>query len=120
MTSPRRPLVLTEAERVRRLAERGRGPNLEQLHPPPYERTAMEPTPGSTTVTEVPSSLQPAAGAVLKQGLVQALTVVGVVAAAALAASEAGVLPAWVSPVAQGVIGLLAAAGIASPGIRKV
>lgn len=62
----------------------------------------------------------PAAGAVLKQGWVQALTVVGIVAAAALAASEAGVLPGWVGAVAQAVIGLLAAVGIASPGIRKV
>lgn len=62
----------------------------------------------------------PAAGAVLKQPVVQVLTVVGIVAAAALAASEAGVLPHWVGAVSQAVIGLLAAVGIASPGIRKV
>ncbi len=61
----------------------------------------------------------PAQGAVLKQPVVQVLTVVGIVCAAALAASEAGVLPHWVGVVAQAVIGLLAAAGIASPGIRK-
>lgn len=61
----------------------------------------------------------PAAGAVLKQPVVQVLTVVGIVCAAALAASEAGVLPHWVGAVAQAVIGLLAAVGIASPGIRK-
>ena len=61
----------------------------------------------------------PAAGAVLKQPAVQVLTVLGIVCAAALAASEAGVLPRWVGAVAQAVIGLLAAVGIASPGIRK-
>ena len=61
----------------------------------------------------------PAQGAVLNQTLTRILTVVGIVAAAALAGSEAGVLPGWVSPVAQAVIGLLAAVGIASPGIRK-
>ena len=62
----------------------------------------------------------PAAGAVLKQPVVQVLTVLGIVCAAALAASEAGVLPGWVGAVSQAVIGLLAAVGIASPGIRKV
>lgn len=62
----------------------------------------------------------PAQGAVVNQNVVRILAVVGVVAAAALAASQAGVLPPWVGAVAQAVIGLLATAGIASPGIRKV
>ena len=57
---------------------------------------------------------------ILTPALARALIVaVGVLAAAALAASEAGILPLWVSAVAQAVIGLLAAVGIASPGIRK-
>lgn len=72
-------------------------------------------TPTDTT----PAAPQPASGAIVNQSLVRVLTVAGIVASAALAASEAGVLPAWVSPVAQAVIGLLAAVGVASPGIRK-
>lgn len=116
MTS-RRPYVLTEAERLRRLAALGRAGDLSPLTPHPLERLPMD-TP-TTTITDTTTPAQPAAGAVLKQGWVQALTLVGVLAAAALAASEAGVLPGWVGAVAQAVIGLLAAAGIASPGIRR-
>jgi len=77
----------------------------------------------SPTVVEQPAVQQPlpqpAQGAVVNQKAVRLLTLVGVVAAAALAASEAGVLPPWVGAVAQAVIGLLAAVGVASPGIRK-
>lgn len=80
----------------------------------------MSDTPATTTSAEQPAQPQPAQGAVLKQPVVQALTVVAVVAAAALAASQAGVLPPWVGAVSQAVIGLLAAVGVASPGIRKV
>jgi hypothetical protein len=117
--APRRPIpTLTPQERRRRLAERGLGEDLLPLNLSPMERQAMTdpnaPQPQSATTPT------PAAGAVLKQGWVQALTVVGVVAAGALAASEAGVLPPWVGAVSQAVIGLLAAVGIASPGIRKV
>lgn len=61
----------------------------------------------------------PAQGAIVNQNAVRVLTVIGIAASAALAAAEAGVLPHWVSPVAQAIIGLLAAVGIASPGIRK-
>jgi len=66
-----------------------------------------------------PAAPKPAQGAVLNQPVVQVLTVVAIAAAAALAASEAGVLPPWVGAASQAVIGLLAAFGIASPGIRK-
>lgn len=68
----------------------------------------------------VPPAPTPASGAVVNQKTVRILTAVGVVAAAALAASEAGILPPWAGAVAQAVIGLLAAVGVASPGIRKV
>lgn len=108
---------LGEAERVRRLRERGLDANLQPLDATQQERQAMDaPTPD----TAPPAAPQPAQGAVLKQPVVQVLTVVGVVAAAALAASQAGVLPAWVGAVSQAVIGVLAAVGVASPGIRKV
>lgn len=109
----RRPIVLTEQERARRLRELGRNPDLSPVVPHPLDRIAMD--------TQNPENIapQPAQGAVLKQPVVQMLTVVAIVAAAALAASESGVLPGWVGAVAQAVIGLLAAFGIASPGIRK-
>lgn len=109
----RRPYVLTEAERLRRLAELGRNGDLSPITPHPLDRPPMD------TPTETAPASQPAQGAVVNQTLVRVLTVAGIVASAALAASEAGVLPAWVSPVAQAVIGLLAAVGVASPGIRK-
>lgn len=112
MTDPRRPFVLTEEERLRRLREMGRNGDLSPIHPDPLEH-AMD------TPTETAPAPQPASGAVVNQTLVRVLTVAGIIASAALAASEAGVLPAWVSPVAQAVIGLLAAVGVASPGIRK-
>lgn len=108
----RRPLVLTEAERLRRLRELGRNGDLSPLHPDPLE-------PPMDTPNTAPAAPQPASGAIVNQSLVRILTVAGIVASAALAASEAGVLPAWVSPVAQAIIGLLAAVGVASPGIRK-
>ena len=112
----RRPIpTLGEPERIRRLAALGRGPDLQPLHPDKREQAMAE------TSTEIPAQSvpTPAAGAVLKQPVVQVLTVVAIAATAALAASEAGVLPPWVGAVAQGVIGLLAAFGIASPGIRR-
>lgn len=109
----RRPVALTEAERLRRLRELGRNGDLSPIHPHPYDRPPMD------TPTETTPASQPAQGAILQQSVVQVLTVVAILAAAALAASEAGVLPAWVGAVAQAVIGLLAAFGIASPGIRK-
>lgn len=104
--------MLTEAERLRRLRELGRNGDLSPIHPDPLEHVMDTPT-------ETAPASQPAQGAILKQSVVQVLTVVAILAAAALAASEAGVLPAWVGAVAQAVIGLLAAFGIASPGIRK-
>lgn len=113
MTAPRRPVVLTEAERLRRLRELGRNGDLSPIHPHPLDRPPMD-TPDTSSAAP-----QPAQGAVLKQPVVQLLTVVAILAAAALAASEAGVLPSWVAAAAQAVIGLLAAFGIASPGIRK-
>lgn len=116
----RRPLPnLGEAERVRRLALRGLGPDLKPLYLTPEERQAMSDTTTPPPVSELPPAPQPAQGAVLNQRAVQLLTVVGVLAAGALAAAESGVLPAWVVPVSQAVIGLLAAVGVASPGIRK-
>lgn len=63
---------------------------------------------------------EPAQGAILKQPVVHVLTIVGVVAAAASAASQAGVLPGWVGVVSNGLISILAVFGVASPGIRKV
>lgn len=120
MTPPRKPLPrLGEAERTRLLALRGLDANLKPLHLTPEERQAMSDT-VPPPVAEQPPAPQPAAGAVVNQQAVRVLTVVGVVAAAALAASESGVLPPWVGAVAQAVIGLLAAVGVASPGIRKV
>lgn len=104
---------LGNEERARRLRELGRNPDLTPITPHPWD-TMPE-------TTEQPAAVvaSPAAGAVLSQKLTRILTAVGVIAAAALAASEAGILPAWVSAVAQAIIGLLAAVGIASPGIRK-
>lgn len=105
--------MFTDAERARRLRELGRNPDLTPITPHPWD-TMPE-------TTEQPAAVvnQPASGAVLNQSLTRILTGVGVLAAAALAASEAGLVPAWVATVAHGVIGLLAAVGIASPGIRK-
>lgn len=117
----RKPLPrLSEAERVRLLYLRGLDANLKPLNLTPEEKQAMSDN-SLPTASEQPVvvSAQPAAGAVVNQKVVRILTVVGIVASAALAASEAGALPAWVSPVAQAVIGLLAAVGVASPGIRK-
>ena len=110
----RKPIpTLGEEERARRLRELGRNPDLTPITPHPWD-TMPETTEQPAVVTA-----PPAAGAVLSQKLTRALTAVGVLAAAALAASEAGILPPWVSAVAQAIIGLLAAVGIASPGIRK-
>lgn len=105
--------TLGSEERARRLRELGRNPDLTPITPHPWD--TMPDT------TEQPAAVvaPPAAGAVLSQKLTRILTAVGVLAAAALAASEAGILPPWASAVAQAVIGLLAAVGIASPGIRK-
>lgn len=120
MTPPRKPLPrLGEAERIRQLALRGLDANLKPLTLTSEERLAMSDT-VPPPVVEQPPAPQPAAGAVVNQKAVRLLTLVGVVAAAALAASEAGVLPPWVGAVSQAVIGLLAAVGVASPGIRKV
>ena len=117
----RKPLPrLGEAERVRLLFLRGLDANLKPLNMTPEERQAMSDTNAASPASEQPPVPQPAQGAVVNQQAVRVLTVVGVVAAAALAASESGVLPPWVGAVAQAVIGLLAAVGVASPGIRKV
>lgn len=102
-----------EEERARRLRELGRNPDLTPTTPHHWD-TMPETTEQPATVVA-----PPAAGAVLNQNLTRILTGVGVLAAAALAASEAGLIPAWVATVAHAVIGLLAAVGIASPGIRK-
>lgn len=112
----RKPIPhLSPEERKRRLALIGRDENMIPFNATPEEILAMSDTnPPSVVVAP-----EPAQGAVLKQPVVQVLTVVAIVAAAALAASESGVLPGWVGAVAQGVIGLLAAFGIASPGIRR-
>ena len=109
-------MSLGEAERVRLLYLRGLDANLKPLHLTEQERLAMD-APDTNTAPVVP---QPAQGAILKQPVVQVLTVVGVVAAAASAAAQAGVLPAWVGVVANSLISVLAVLGVASPGIRKV
>ncbi len=114
----RRPIPnLPPEERKRRLAERGLDENMVPFNATPEERKAA-----MTNLNQTPTVVvagEPAQGAVLKQPVVQVLTVVAIVAAAALAAAESGVLPHWVGAVAQAIIGLLAAFGIASPGIRK-
>lgn len=115
----RRPLPnLSPEERKRRLAERGLDENMVPFNATPEERQAAM-TNLNQSQPAVVIANEPAQGAVLKQPVVQVLTIVAIVAAAALAASESGVLPHWVGAVAQGTIGLLAAFGIASPGIRK-
>lgn len=114
MTLPRKPLPnLGEAERIRMLRLRGLDGNLKPLHLTPEERRAMD-APDTT-----PPAPQPAAGAILAQPHVQLLTALGVVAAAAIAASESGVLPPWVASVGHALVAVLAVFGIASPGIRK-
>lgn len=115
----RKPIPnLPPGERKRRLLALGLDENLVPLNASPEERQAAMTNLNQTVPVPVPS--EPAQGAVLKQPVVQVLTIVAIVAAGALAASEAGVLPHWVGAVSQAVIGLLAAFGIASPGIRKV
>lgn len=115
----RRPIPnLSPEERKRRLAERGLDENMIPFNATPEERKAAMTNLNQTQPTVVVAG-EPAQGAVLKQPVVQVLTIVAIVAAAALAASEGGVLPHWVGAVAQAVIGILAAFGIASPGIRK-
>lgn len=115
LRKPLRPLP--KDERKRRLLALGLDENLIPLNASPEERHAAmsdaNPTP-SVIVTP-----EPAQGAILKQPVVAVLTAVAIVAAAALAASESGLLPKWVAPIANGAIALLAAFGIASPGIRK-
>lgn len=114
----RRPLPrLGETERIRLLALRGLDSNLKPLHLTPEERQAM--SDNAPPVPEQPPAPQPAAGAILQQPHIQALTAVGVLAAAAIAASESGVLPPWVASVGHAVVAVLAVFGIASPGIRK-
>jgi hypothetical protein len=116
MTLPRKPLPnLGEAERIGMLRLRGLDANLKPLHLTPEERQAMSDTPN----TEAAPVAQPAAGAILAQPHVQLLAALGVVAAAAIAASESGVLPPWVASVGHAVVAVLAVFGIASPGIRK-
>lgn len=113
----RKPIPrLPPEERKRRLLALGLDENLISLNASSEERRAMTNLNQTPTVVVQP---EPAQGAVLKQPVVQVLTIVAIVAAGALAASEAGVLPKWVGAVAQAVVGLLAAFGIASPGIRK-
>ncbi len=119
----RKPLPnLSPEERKRRLAERGLDENMIPFNATPEERMAAMTNLNQTQTVEVPVPVpaQPAQGAILNQTTVKVLTGVAVVAAATLAASEAGILPGWVGAVAQGVIGLLAAFGIASPGVRKL
>jgi hypothetical protein len=118
--TPRRPLPnLGEAERIRLLYLRGLDADLKPLNLSPEERQAM--TDNAQPKPEQPASPvpQPAAGAVLAQPHVQLLTALGVVAAAAIAASESGILPAWVASVGHAVVAVLAVFGIASPGIRR-
>lgn len=115
MRDARQPLPnLGEAERIRLLALRGLDANLKPLTLTPEERQAMD-----APDTAAPPAPQPAAGAILAQPHVQLLTVLGVVAAAAIAASESGVLPPWVASIGHAVVAVLAVFGIASPGIRK-
>ncbi len=115
----RRPIPnLPPEERKRRLLALGLDENMIPLNASPEERQAAMTNLNQTVPVPVPS--EPAQGAVLKQPVVQVLTVVAILAAAALGASEAGLLPGWVASVANAVIGILAALGIASPGIRKV
>lgn len=99
-------------ERAARLAALGLGEDLLPLNLTPMERQAMSDTP-------TPPVSQPAAGAIIQQNHLQVLTVVGVLAAAAIAASESGVLPSWVAQAGHAVVAVLAVFGIASPGIRK-
>jgi len=116
--TPRRPLPnLGEAERIRLLYLRGLDADLKPLNLSPEEKQAMS----DNTQPEQPAAPvpQPAAGAVLAQPHVQLLTALGVVAAAAIAASESGVLPPWVASVGHALVAVLAVFGIASPGIRR-
>lgn len=102
-------------ERAARLAALGLGEDLLPLNLSPMERNAMSDTP-TPTPAHAP---QPAAGAIIQQSHLQVLTVVGVLAAAAIAASESGVLPPWVAQAGHAVVAVLAVFGIASPGIRR-
>jgi hypothetical protein len=116
MTPPRKPLPrLGEELRVQLLRLRGLDADLKPINLTPEERQAMSDTPN----TEAAPVAQPAAGAILQQPHLQALTAVGVLAAAAIAASESGVLPPWVASAGHAVVAVLAVFGIASPGIRK-
>lgn len=114
----RRPLLdIGEDERARLLRLRGLGLDLKPLNLTPEERKAMSEANEQPAPSAQPSG--PAAGAVLQQMHVQLLTALGVVAAAAIAASESGILPAWVASVGHAIVAVLAVFGIASPGIRR-
>lgn len=120
MMTPRKPLpYLGETERVRLLNLRGLDADLKPLNLTPEERQAMSDNAPLPEQPAAPPAVQPAAGAVLAQPHVQLLTAVGVLAAAAIAASESGVLPPWVASVGHAVVAVLAVFGIASPGIRR-
>jgi hypothetical protein len=83
---------------------------LKPLNLTPEERKAMSDNNPLPEQPPVPPVVQPAAGAVLQQPHVQLLAALGVVAAAAIAASES---------IGHAVVAVLAVFGIASPGIRK-
>lgn len=117
---PRKPLPqMGEAERIRLLHLRGLDADLKPLNLTPEEKQAMSDNNPLPEQPSAPPVVQPAAGAVLQQPHVQLLAALGVVAAAAIAASESGVLPPWVASIGHAVVAVLAVFGIASPGIRK-
>lgn len=62
----------------------------------------------------------PAAGAILPQWAVIALTALVGLAGVVLAVSQTVAMPAWVPAVAGGVTGIGAMFGIMSPGVRRL
>ena len=108
--SDRHPLYpLSEAERVKRLADMGLGPDLVPLNATAAERqAAMEPT---TSPTGTP--IIPATSVVWKI----AVAVVGL--AGVFLASDFFPSSSWDERIAGAIVSLGAMVGIASPGVRK-
>lgn len=69
---------------------------------------------------ETPAAPPPAAGAILPQWAVIALTALVGVAGVVLAVGQTMTLPPWAMAVAGAVTGIGAMFGIMSPGVRKV
>ncbi len=122
MTDPiRHPLVALEGEaREAALAARGLGTDLIPLDASPAEwRAAMaDETPKPLDV--VPPSPGPASGAVVNQLTARVGPIVAVLLGVILSLPAAGVtLPPLVVTLATAAVAVLAALGIASPGVRK-